>query len=438
MIEWQLILIAIFGSLFFLMLTGLPIAFCFMLVNIVGVFLCFGGTIGLEQLIESIFTSITSFVLLPLALFTLMGEVMAYSGIGNHMIDTIDKWLGRLPGRLALLSVGTGTLVATLTGSSLGGIVMMGTVLVPEMERRGYKNAMSLGPILGSGGLAVMIPPSGMAVLLGAIGVISIGKLLIAIVVPGLLMAMFYAIYIIVRCWIQPSIAPSYAVTMVPLLEKVDAFMRYVLPAGFIIFLVVGLIFLGVATPTEAAAMGALGTYILTAAYGELNWEVVKKSAGGALEITVMILTIIVGATAYSQILAFTGASQRLVEFAVGLFLPPIVIIIAMQIVVLFLGMLMDQASIMMITLPIFMPIVQNLGFDPVWFGAIYLLNMEMATTSPPFGLGLFSMKAVAPPHITMGDIYRAALPFLGCDLIVMALMMAFPALTLWLPGLMR
>ena len=430
-------LLLILGSLIFMMATGMPVAFSFLLINVVGVFLFWGGEIGLRQLILSIFESVTSFTLLPIPLFILMGEVMFLSEMAPRMIDTLDKWLGRLPGRLGLLAVGGGTLFATMSGASMASCAMLGSVLTPEMEKRGYKKPMSLGPILGSGGLAIMIPPSALGVLLGVIGEISIGKILIAIIVPGILMAVLYAIYVIGRCYLQPSIAPTYEVTPTPLSEKLIATVRYILPLGFIVFLVTGVIFLGIATPSEAAATGALGCFILADAYGRLNWGVVKKSVVGTLRITVMTLIILVGAKAFAQILAYTQASRGLVEFTVGLPLAPIFVIIVMQIVVLILGMFMSAVAIMMITLPMFMPVVLSLGFDPVWFAVIFLLNIEMATTTPPFGMSLFVMKGVAPPDTTMGDIYRAGLPFLGCDVIVMALLIAFPVLTMWLLGLM-
>lgn len=420
------------------MTTGMPVAFCFMLINIVGMYVFFGGMAGLEYLIASMYTSLNTFILLPVPLFILMGEVMFHSGMAPLLIETVDKWLGRLPGRLGLLAVSAGTLFSALTGTSLASTAMLGSVLAPQMERRGYKKSMSLGPILGSGGLAMMIPPSALAVLCGAIGEISIGKLLIAIIFPGLIMAAIYAGYIITRCWLQPSIAPTYEVIPTPLSEKLVATVKYILPLGFIIFLVVGVIFLGIATPSEAAATGSIGTFILAFVYRRLNWEVVKKSVIGTLSVTGMLFLIIGGARAFSQIMAYSGASQGLSELATGLPVAPIIIVIAMQVVLLFLGGFMDVVSIMMITLPIFVPVVISLGFDPVWFAVIFLLNIEMAGTSPPFGLGLFVMKGVAPPDTTMGDIYRAALPFLGCDLIAMALILAFPALTLWLPGLMH
>ncbi len=435
--EWWLVFLLIFGSLLVLMALGLEIAICFLLVNVVGVFLLWGGEVGLMQLTYSIADSVATFTLLPLVLFILMGEVMFQSGVVPNMMDALDRWLGRMPGRLSLLAVGGGTLFATLTGASMGSVALLGATLVPEMEKRGYKKPMSLGPILGSGGLAIMIPPSGLAVLLGAIGEISVGKILIAIIIPGLLMAVLYATYIISRSVLQPHLAPPYMVPPIPISDRLIATVRYILPLGFIVFLVTGIIFLGVATPSEAAATGALGTFILAAAYKRLNWRMLKKTLGSTLEVVVMILLIIVGAKAFSQILAFSGATGGLSELATGLPLPPIFIIIAMQIVILFLGMFMSVVAIMMITLPIFVPVVLTLGFNPVWFAVIFLLNIEMATTTPPFGLSLFVMKSVAPPDTTMGDIFRAALPFLYCDAIAMVLIFVFPAITLWLPSIM-
>ncbi len=436
--EWQLAALLFFGGLIFLMILGLPVAFCFLLMTLVGVFLFWGGEAGLRQLTISIFGSLSSFTLLPLPLFILMGEVMFHSGIAPHMMDALDKLMGRLPGRLGLLAVAGGTVFATLSGSSIGSVAMLGEVLTPDMEERGYKKAMSLGPILGSGGLAIMIPPSNLAVILGAIAEISIGKILIAIIIPGLLMATLYASYIIGRCYLQPSIAPAYEVTPTSILQKVVAFMRYVLPLGLIVFLVIGLIILGIATPTESAATGAIGTFILAAAYRRFNWQMVKKAILGTLRTMIMIFMIIASAQAFSQVLSFSGVGMGISKLLIDLPLAPIFIIVSMQVLILFLGMFIGPVAIMMITLPIFMPIIYALGFNPVWFTVIVLLNMEMSTTSPPYGLSLFVMKGVAPPDTTMMDIYRAALPFLLCDLIVMVLIIAFPTIALWLPGLIK
>jgi len=210
-----------------------------------------------------------------------------------------------------------------------------------------------------------------------------------------------------------------------------------VLPIGFIFFLVVGVIFIGVATPSEAAASGTIGVFIVMILYRCLNWQVLKKSVSGTLKISGMVLLIIAGAQAFSQILSFTGASHGLAEVATSLPVAPIFIVITMQIIILIMGGFMEVVSIMMITLPIFVPTILALGFDPIWFATLVLLNIEMAMITPPFGLCLFVMKGVAPPGTTMGDIYRAALPFIGCNLIAMALIIAFPAIALWVPGLM-
>ncbi len=431
-------LLIILGSFIAMMATGMPVAFAFIVLNIGGVFIYFGGASGLTLLVQSTIDRLTAFSLLALPFFILMGEVMFRAGIAPHMMDTLDKWVGRVPGRLGLMAVGGGTLFATLSGSGMASVAMLGETLVPEMEKRGYKKAMSLGPILGSSGLAIMIPPSGLAVILGIIALISIGGILIGIIIPGLLMAVLYATYIIIRCRLQPSLAPPYAVAAVPWSERLVATARYILPLGFVIFMVTGVILLGVATPSEAATLGVVSTLILAAAYRRLNWEVVKKSLIGTMEITGMTFLIIAGAMVFTQILAASGATRGLVTFTIGLPVAPILIVIAMMVIGLVLGMFMSVVAIMMIALPIFVPVIQGLGYDVIWFAVLFLLNSEMAGTSPPFGLALFVMKGVAPPDTTMGDIYKAAIPFLLCDLIAMALIIAFPQIVLWLPSLMR
>ncbi len=436
--EWQWALLVIFGSFVFLILTGMPVVLAFFALNVIGLFFYLGGEVGIQEFIHSIYEKMTSFTLVAIPLFVVMGEVMFRSGVAPNMMDALDKWLGRLPGRLGLLAVSGGTLFATLTGTSMASVALLGKTLVPEMEKRGYKKPMSLGPILGSGGLAIMIPPSGLAIILGIIGLISVGKILMSIIVPGLVMAVLYATYIIVRCWLQPSIAPAYEVPPIPLSEKLIATATYILPLGFVIFMVTGLIFLGVATPSEAAATGALSTFVLAAAYRRLNWEVVKQSLLGTMRVTGMVFILIAAAKAFSQILAASGAASGMVEFAIGLPVAPTLIIVGIMVLVIFLGMFMSVVAIMMITLPIFVPVVVAMGYSEIWFAVIFLLNIEMATTSPPYGLSLFVMKGVAPPDTTMGDIYRAALPFLYCDVVAIALIIAFPAIALWLPGLMR
>ena len=435
--DWWWALTFIFGSLIILMASGLPVGFAFLFINIVGIFFFWGGLPGLGQLILSIYASLANFILIPVPMFFLMGEVMFQSGVAVSVIDALDKWLGRLRGRLSLLTVGSGTLLSVLTGVPMASVALLGTVLVPEMEKRGYDKIMSIGPILGSGGLAMLIPPSALAVLLAGIAEISVSRVLIGGILPGLIMAFLYAFYIIMRCWLNPSLAPSYEVTPPPLREKLGSLVSNILPLAFIVFMVIGLMFLGVATPTESAAMGVLGCLILAAFHRKLSWEVAKKSFLSTARLTGMVLIIIAGSAAFSQMLAFSQASKGLVDAAMDLTISPIVLIISMQIILLVLGCFMDLVSIMMITIPIFFPIIKALGFNPLWFGILMLLNIEVGPITPPFGLELFVMKGVAPPHITMFDIYRAALPFILIDVLVLALMLCFPALPLWLPSLM-
>lgn len=435
--EWLLPLVIIFSSLVVLLVTRLPVAFCFLTFNLAAAYFIWGGETGIYQLVLSIFSSVTMFSLLPVPLFILMGEVLFHSGLAFRAIDVLDKWMGRLPGRLGLVAVGSGSILAALSGSSMGTTAMMGSILSPEMERRGYKKPMSIGPIIGSGGLAIMIPPSALAVILAALAQISVGQLLIAGVLPGLLMAALYGGYIICRCWLQPSVAPPYTPTPTPLTERLTSTLRYVLPFGLIIFVVIGFILMGVATPTESAAIGALACYILTIFYGRFGRKLIKDSVTGTLRITVMMLMILTGAVAFSQILAFTGASKGLGQFVTGLDVAPIMLMILMQVVILFLGTFMEQVSIMMITFPIFMPLVRDIGMHPILFGLLVLLSLEISMGTPPFGFLLFVMKGIAPPDTTMADIYRAAFPFIICDLIAMGVIIAFPQIALWLPSIM-
>lgn len=422
-------------GLVILLASGFPIAFAFLMINLLGS-LYFIGPNGLQQMTLQIFSSLSTFALTPIPLFILMGELMFHSGIANKTIDVMDKWLGRLPGRLSLLATGAGVLFAALSGSTLANTAMLGTVLLPEMEKRGYKTPMSVGPIIGVGGLAMLIPPSSLAVVLASIGHISVSKILVGGVVPGLLLGVMIALYVIGRCLLDPSLAPRYEMETSSFREKVVGTVKYVLPLGVIIFMVLGFMLLGIATPTEAASSGAIGTVLVTIFYRQLSWKMLKASVIGTLEITVMVFMIIAGSNSFSSLLAYTGATRGLLALVEGLNVAPIIILIGMQAIVFGLGCLMETVSIMMICMPIFMPIIQILGFDPVWFGVIMLVNFETGFITPPFGMLLFVMKGVAP-HLSMKEIVYAGLPFVVIELIAMALLIAFPMLVLWLPGIM-
>jgi tripartite ATP-independent transporter DctM subunit len=250
-------------------------------------------------------------------------------------------------------------------------------------------------------------------------------------------MAATYALYIIIRCILQPSLAPAYDLPHIPLSEKIKDVVLYVLPLGSIVFLVTGLIFVGVATPSESAAVGTLGSFLLAACYRKLTWKIVKVSLMSALKLTVLMFMLVAAAKVFSGVVAFSGASRGLVDFAIGLPVPPLMLVACMLVVPIILGMFVNAASALMLALPLLLPVVLELGFDPVWFGVMFLLTLEMGASSPPFGLALFIMKGVAP-NVTLEDTYWAALPFLACDVVVIILLLSFPSLSLWLPSLMH
>ena len=432
---WEGTLGILFGLLVVGFLSGLPVAITFIAINIVGLYFFLGGGHALSLLAGSAFNSIAQFSLIPIPLFILMGELLMRCGLATTAVNAADQWIGRVPGRLALSAVAGGTLFGALSGASMASVAMLGSTLVPEMNKQKYKPEMSVAPVLASGGLAVLIPPSALGVLLGALAKVSIAKLLIAAILPGLIMAVCYAVYFVGRGMLQPHLAPPYQAERVPLLERLKT-LRHLIPLIGLMIVVTGFIFLGIATPSETAAMGAVATALLAAAYGKLTWAAVRDSTMSTVSITSMILLIIVGSTAYSQLLAATGALSGLVGLVEQLNLGPIGTVILMQAVVLLLGCFIDTISIMMITIPVFMPIVAALGLDPIWFSILILIQLELAGITPPFGVLLFVIKGVQP-DLTMSRIYRATGPIVLIQLVVIAVIIAAPAITLWLPGLM-
>jgi tripartite ATP-independent transporter DctM subunit len=436
--EWWVALAFLLGGLLVFFVLGMPVAFCFLIINLAAAIVFWGGEAGIRQLMLSLYGSIASFTLLPLMLFILMGEILFETGMALETIDTLDKWLGRLPGRLGLLAVGAGTLLATLTGASMASVAILGSALTPEMEKRGYKKSMSLGPIMGSGALAPMIPPSSLSVLMAVLAGASVAGVLIGAIIPGLIMAGLYATYIIIRCWLQPELAPSYDVPPTPLSEKLKLTAKYVLPLGAVIFMVTGIIILGVATPSEAAATGALGSFILAAYYRKLNWRVIKKVFQQTLIISGMIFIIISASMAFSNVLSFSGASEGLTNFITSLPLAPIGVIILLQILLIIIGGPISPITVLMALVPLFVPVLEAYAMDPVWFCVTLVLNVELSNITPPYGSTIFVMEGVAPPDTTLGDIFNATWPWVWMDVFVLALLIAFPQLTLWLPGLIR
>ncbi len=435
--EWYEILAVIVGGVLFLMAMGVPVAFGFFAINILGAFLFQSGPIAVRQLLANAAEAVSTFSLVPVPLFIVMGAIFFRSGLAVRVFDALDACFGRLPGRLSYVTVTGGTVFAALSGSSMANTGMMGTLMVPEMVRRGYKRHMALGPVLGSGGLAVIIPPSALGVLLGSLANIDIGALLIAGILPGFILAVLYFGLIWLQVKIDPKAAPQYDVERVPLARQAALVAVNVLPMGLIIFLVVGLIILGIATPSESAAFGIAGVLLLTIVYRVLSWEAIRASLMDATKVTAMSFLLIMASTTFSQMLAFTGASRELVEWSTGFNLQPVAMLLVMFAVLLVLGMFMDQLSMMLLTLPIFLPLSQQLGFDTVWFGIIMLLALEISFTTPPFGLLLFVMLGVAPEGTTLPQVAMAALPYILCAFILVALLILFPQIALYLPSLM-
>lgn len=433
--EWYEALGLLLGSILVLMAIGMPVALAFLAANIVGAWVFMGGERGISQLLNNGFGSLTSFALVPIPLFLLMGEIFFHTGLGGRMFNAIDKLLGKLPGRLSYVTVLGGTGFSTLSGSSMGSTALLGSLMVPEMNRRGYKKHMSIGPILGTGGLAIIIPPSALAVLLATLARVDVGKLLIAGIIPGLILACFYLATIFVQTKIDPDAAPPYEVEPMTLAEKLMLFVRDVVPMVGIMVVIVAMMVGGIVTPSEAAAFGALGVLLLAIVFRCLTWEAMKSSVIGALRVTLMAYLIVFGSATFSQLLAFSGASSGLIRWATGFELDPIAMLLVMFAVLLLLGMFMEQISMMLLTVPIFFPLAASLGFDPIWFALIMLLALEISFTTPPFGLLLFVMKGVAPPDTTMRDIYMSAIPFILCSLALVLLLILFPAIALWLPG---
>ena len=442
--EWYSIAGFLVGMIIVLMLLGLPVAFAFLTTNIIGAAIFMGdGTLtgGLDAMpliVSNAVDSVAIFALLPVPLFIIMGELFFHTGLAVRVFDALDRCFGRLPGRLSYITVAGGTIFATLSGSTMANTAMMGSLMVPEMTKRGYKGHMSMGPILGTGGLAMIIPPSALAVLLASLAEIDIGGLLIAGVIPGLILAVLYSVLIYGQVKLDPEAAPEYSVEPAPLKEIIWSLIVNVLPMGFIVFCVIGLIILGVATPTEAAGFGAFGVVILGVLFRVMTWDVLVKSFAGALRVTAMVLLIILASTTFSQLLAFTGASAGLIDWATKVDLSPLVVLLIMFGVLLILGMFMDQVSMMLLTVPIFFPLAESLQFDLVWFGLIMLLALEISLTTPPFGLLLFVMVAVAPKGTTLWQVAKAAAPYIGCALVVLVLLIIFPGLALYLPSLMN
>ena len=434
---WQAAAWLMLGGSTVLLFVGLPVGFTFLAINIAGAMLFLGGEAGLTQLARNSVGSVASFSLTPIPLFILMGEVLFHTGLAVKVIDGVERLIRQVPGRLAVVAVVAGTVFSAISGSTIATTAMLGSLMLPVMLKRGYHPTMAAGPIMAIGAVDMLIPPSALTVLLGSLSGISISKLLIGGVVPGLILAGAFVVYIIVRVKLDPRLAPPSELVEYEGWEKLRPFFQYVVPLVSIFAIVVASMSAGWATPTESAAIGAFATMVLALAYRALTPRAMVAALRGTVGISGMILFIIVGATTFSQILSFSGASSGMVSVITGQGLPPMVVLAGMMLLLIFLGIFVDQVSMMLITLPIFMPVVQAFGIDLVWFGVMFLICMQLGLLLPPHGLLLMTMKGVAPPQVRMIHIFQAVVPYVAMSILVLALVFFVPPVALWLPRLL-
>jgi tripartite ATP-independent transporter DctM subunit len=424
-----------FAALLFFLLLGLPLAFVLGGVSVVFLYFTWGFD-SFYMVASQIWGTMGSFTLVAIPLFVFMAMILERTGVARDLYRMMHLWCGGLRGGLALGTLGICAVFAAMVGISGAAVVAMGTIALPSMLERGYDKSMALGVINTGGGWGILIPPSILMILYALITGVSVGKMFAAGIMPGVLLMVLTAIYIIVRCHLQPELAPALPEEeRASWPEKFRALRAVLLPIGVVI-MVLGSIIGGITTPTEAAAMGVLGALISAAVYRQFKWSVLQEAAIRTFKLTGMIMWILFAAHAFSAAYQSMGA-QELIESLMNM-IPggPWGIIIAMMVIVFLLAMVLDPVGIMLITLPVFMPIVESLGFDPIWFGILFVINMEIGYMTPPFGFNLFYLKGIVPPGITMGDIYRSIVPFVLVEIVGLGLIMVFPEIATWLPDL--
>ena len=435
--EWWGILLTGLGLLLAVFLTGAPIFISFLIINVTGVII-FIGPAGFGMVANSIFETTNIADLSAIPLFVLMGELLFRSGAIDVLFDSVDKLVGRVQGRQYVLCILLSTIFGALSGAAMGVAAMMGRTLFPGMMNRGYDTKLSTGSILAGASLAPIIPPSVLVIIIGTLSNTSIAGLLIAGIVPGLILSAMFLVYILGRVYINPELSGKVRIEETPDVsagEKVVAILR-VLPFAVIIFCVMGFILLGVATPSESAATGVLGSLLTAAYYRKLNFKMISDSLASAAYITSMILVIMASSKMFSQLLAFTGSTGQLTQVVSDLGFSPMIMLFIMMLIPFILCMFIDQIALMLVVIPIYQPLLTTLGFDPIWFWLLMLLNVTVGGITPPFGYTMFAFKGAAP-NVALADIFNATWPFVGIFLLGMVLIAAFPSLATWLPGLL-
>ena len=429
----ELLTLLFFGSLLFFVMMGAPLAF--VLGGISVVFLYFEmGTIGFYLLASKMWSTMQNPTLMAIPLFVYMAILLEKSGVADDLYDMMHKWLGGLRGGLAIGTVLICVIFAAMSGISGAAVITMGTIALPKMLNRGYDKRLALGAINAGGGWGILIPPSILMVLYALLAEVSVGRLFAAGIGPGLMLFVLVSLYIGVRCWIQPELGPALPINERPgWTEKFRSLRAVILPI-LIVVVVLGAIFGGYATPTEAAALGVFGAMVATLVNGQLSWGVLHGSAIATLRLTALVMWILFAAHAFSTAYTALGAQSLIAGLMELLPGGRWGLLAFMLLILFFFGMVLDPVGIMLITLPVFLPIVQMAGFDPIWFGILFIIMMEVGYMTPPFGFKLFYLKGVAPPSVTMSDIYHSVIPYVLVTLLGVLLIILFPQIALFFP----
>ncbi len=427
-----------FGIMFLFLLSGLWIGFSLTAAAICGMLLykfnlpptlSIWSKIG-SLIANSVWNSMDSFSLTALPLFVLMGEVLYNTAISTKLLNGLLPWFQRIPGKLLHINVVACSLFAAVSGSSAATTATVGKITLEELSRRGYNRDLALGSLAGAGTLGFLIPPSLIMIIYGVLSDTSIGKLFIAGIIPGLILGGMYSTFIIIRALINPDVAPR-ETEKFSFKEKIKH-SKELFPVLFLIFIVLGGIYLGFTTPTEAAAIGVIGSYLLAILFRNLTWKIFVQSLLNAVMTTCMICFIICGAAFLSQVVGFTGIARALSEYIAGLHLSPYVLIFVIGLMYLFLGMLLDGISIVVMTLPIVLPIVTAAGFKPLWFGIFLVIMVELSQITPPVGFSLFVIQGISNEDI--GRILKATFPFFCIMILMVIILTAFPEIVFYLP----
>lgn len=429
------ILIGMFSSLVALMLSGAGLAFVLGAIAFLSTILIWGPNALIVTTLNT-FETMTSESLMAIPLYVLMASILQKSGIIEDLYEAMEKWFGNLHGGLAIGTVVICTIMAAMTGVVGAAVAAMGILALPSMLKRKYHPPLALGAICAGGTLGILIPPSVVTIVYAITAQISIGKMFIAGIIPGIILAASYSIYIYVRARLNPEIAPlNQEAADISIAEKLSAVKTLILPF-FVIISVLGSIYAGIATPTEAAAVGVFGAILSSAVSGRLKVDQLSQAATDTLRVTAMILWITIGARAFISVFVATGGADSILTFVQDLEASRWVILAAMMLILILLGLFLDEIGIILLCVPVFLPIVKVLGFDPLWFGVLFMITAQMAYITPPFGYTLFYLKGVLPDHIGIGQVYRGVIPFFFIQVVVLILFMIFPQIVTWLPEL--